>query len=159
MGELRPPGLDRKAIALTEMKAVFTTKSGSGYDDIVEKQYHFPGTYLAQVENAAGDEIIYYEPRRQADIAAGGRQAYFAMARLVSIESDPMRDGHYYARLEDFLDFDTAVPFRTPEGYFESMLQRPDGETNKGAFGRSVRNISNNDPLQSLPQAFQIMIG
>lgn len=100
------------------MKAVFTTKVGSGYDDIVEQQYHFPSTYLAQVKNAVGDWIAYYEPRRQADAGTGGRQAYFAMARVVGIQPDPRRDDHHYARLIDFLDFDTAVPFRTDDGYF-----------------------------------------
>lgn len=127
------------------MKAVFTTKIGSGYDDILEKQYHFPSTYLTQVERAVGDLIVYYEPRRQADAAVGGRQAYFAVARVLSIESDSSLNGHYYARLGDFLDFDRSVPFRNDNGYFESMLQRADGRTNKGAFGRSVRNISDEE--------------
>jgi putative restriction endonuclease len=141
------------------MKAVFTTKVGSGYDDIVEKQYHFPSTYLAQVEKAVGDLIAYYEPRRQADAAAGGRQAYFAMARVVSIESDSRRDGHYYARLGDFLDFDRPVPFRTDHGYFESMLQRADGGTSKGAFGRSVRNISDEEFALIVAAGFPLDIG
>jgi putative restriction endonuclease len=124
------------------MKAVLTTRPGSGYDDIVEERYHFPATYLAQVENAVGDLIVYYAPRRTAPNQSGGRQAYFAVARVASVERDPKRDDHYYANISDYLDFDNDVPFRTDAGdYFESILQRDDGETNRGAFGRSVRNV------------------
>jgi putative restriction endonuclease len=126
------------------MKAVLTSKRGSGYDDVVEERYHFPSTYLAQVEKAVGDFIVYYEPRRR-DEAAGGKQAYFAVARIIGVESDPNQRSHYYARIADYLDFDELVPFRGPGGYFESMLERADGRTNKGAFGRSVRNISDEE--------------
>ena len=123
------------------MKSVFTAKLGSGYDDVVEERYHFPATYLAQVQRSLGDLIVYYEPRRKLD-AAGGRQAYFAIARVMGIEGDPNRGGRYYARLSDYLDFDRSVPFKGDGGYFESKLEKADGETNKGTFGRSVRGIS-----------------
>ena len=94
------------------MKAVFATKVGSGYDDIVEEQYHFPATYLGQVTNSLGDLIAYYEPRRTAASATGGRQAYFAVARVTRIEPDLRRDGYFYAMLSEYLDFDHPVPFR-----------------------------------------------
>ncbi len=124
------------------MKAVFTTRPGSGYDDIVEERYHFPATYLAQVENAVGDFIVYYAPRRTALDQSGGRQAYFAVARVASVERDVRRDDHYYAIMSDYLDFDKDVPFRAEDGtYYEAILQRDDGGTNRGAFGRSVRNV------------------
>ena len=124
------------------MKAIFTTRIGSGYDDVVEERYHFPATYLNQVRNAVGDLIVYYEPRRQSGAATGGRQAYFAVARVTGIEPDFARQDHYYAAIGDYLDFDAPVPFRLGARFFESLLERPDGSTNKGAFGRSVRNIS-----------------
>ena len=123
------------------MKAVFTTKIGSGYDDIVEEQYHFPATYLAQVKNAVGDLIIYYEPRRKENAATGGRQAYFAVARVVAIEPDLHRDGHYFARMSDYIDLDRPIPLRVDGRSLEAALEKETGETNKGAFGRSVRNI------------------
>ncbi len=124
------------------MKAIFTTKSESEYDDVVEERYHFPVTYLNQVRNSVGDSIIYYEPRRKIGDTSGGRQAYFAVARVSEIVPNSRRTDHYYARISDYLDFDDAVPFRSGEGtYFESRLQRADGETNKGAFGRAVRNL------------------
>jgi putative restriction endonuclease len=127
------------------MKAVFTTKIGSGYDDIVEEQYHFPATYLSQVQNSLGDLIAYYEPRRKEGASAGGLQAYFAIARVAEIEADPRLQGHYFARMSDYLDLDQPVPFKIDGRFFEASLEKGGGATNKGAFGRSVRNISDEE--------------
>lgn len=126
------------------MKAVFTTKSESVYDDLPEQRYHFPRSYLRQVETALNDWIVYYEPRRgsTAPGSRGGRQSYFATARVQRIERDPAREDHFYAFVADYLDFDRAVPFKDGEHYHERGLKRIDGETNKGAFGRAVRNVS-----------------
>jgi putative restriction endonuclease len=124
-------------------KAVFTTKVTPTYDDLPEERYHFPRTYLRQVEQAVGDFIVYYEPRRASAEASsrGGRQAYFAVARLTGIQPDPTRADHYYAGITDYLDFDRPVPFRDDAHYYESALRRDDGETSKGAFGRAVRAL------------------
>jgi len=46
-------------------KAVLSTKVNPTYDDLPEQRYHFPQTYLRQVEAAVGDWIVYYEPRRE----------------------------------------------------------------------------------------------
>ena len=54
---------------------------------------------------------------------------------------DEGRRGHYYALVSQYLEFIHPVPFREGEHYFESKLQRADGKTNKGSFGRSVREI------------------
>ena len=80
-------------------KAVFTTKIEPSYDDLPEERYHIPRTYLRQVEAAAGDWIVYYEPRRaSSDLGSrGGRQAYFATARVQKIERDSSREDHFYA--------------------------------------------------------------
>jgi putative restriction endonuclease len=125
-------------------KAVFTTKSNPGYDDLPEERYHFPGTYLRQVEAAIGDWIVYYEPRRSSDSLSsrGGRQAYFATARLDKVTPDPAQQNHFYAQVSQFLPFDNAVPFRQSGHYFEAQLRRDDGGTSKGAFGRAVRSLS-----------------
>lgn len=58
-------------------KAILTTKIDPTYDDLPEERYHFPRTYLRQVEEAKGDWIIYYEPRRiSGELSSrGGRQA------------------------------------------------------------------------------------
>ncbi len=122
-------------------KVVFTHKPGSRYDDLPEWRYHFPRTYLRQVEAALGDFIVYYEPGRRGpgDNLREGRKAYFATARLVRIERDPTRGDHYYAHVEDYLEFLRPVPFREDGFYYEHRLRKGDGTVNKGAFGRAVR--------------------
>lgn len=128
-------------------KGVFTTKLSPSYDDLPEERYHFPRTYLRQVEQTLGDTIVYYEPRRgSVELSSrGGRQAYFAIARPQSITEDPRTPDHFYCHVADYLDFHRAVPFRQGETYRESLLQRDDGGTNKGAFGRSVRIVPDDE--------------
>ncbi len=121
-------------------KAIFTIKAGSGYDDRPEAYYHFPQTYLNQVRAAVGDHIIYYEPRRS-DVGSTGRQVYFATARVTDVIEDRNLAGHYYALVSEYLDFDRPVPFSEGSFYYESALRKDDGSTNKGAFGRAVREI------------------
>lgn len=41
------------------MKGIFTTRVVPDYDDLPERQYHFPRTYLRQVERCVGDWIVY----------------------------------------------------------------------------------------------------
>ncbi len=125
-------------------KAIFTSKVDPSYDDLPEQRYHFPHTYLRQVELAVGDWIIYYEPRRSSsDLSSrGGRQAYFATARVESISRDSARAEHFYAYVRDYLEFDKPVPFKDGGFYYEAGLRRTDGGTSKGAFGRAVRNIT-----------------
>ncbi|MDR3518476.1 MAG: HNH endonuclease [Azospirillaceae bacterium] len=125
-------------------KAVLTTKVEPSYDDLPEQRYHFPRTYLRQVEAALGDFIVYYEPRRSSGnlSSRGGRQAYFATARIVDIEPDTVHSDHFYAKIKDYLEFVRPVPFQEGRLYYESALQRDDGKTNKGAFGRAVRPLS-----------------
>lgn len=142
------------AVRITSMKAVLTTKLGSGYKDVVEERYHFPKTYLRQVERAVDDLIVYYEPRRSAGNNAGGRQAYFAVARIRGVLPDFEQVDHFYALVDSYLDFDRPVPFRDGSRYFETSLEREDGQTNKGAFGRSVRNISDSEFDSILREGF-----
>jgi putative restriction endonuclease len=89
-------------------KAVFTTKVLPGYKDLPEARYHFPRTYLNQVRQAVGDYIVYYEPRRSSvDLSSGGgRQSYFGVARVVEVVEDKELPDHYYALVDDYLDFD-----------------------------------------------------
>ena len=124
-------------------KVIFTTKAASSYDDRPEEYYHFPSTYLAQARSAIGDHIIYYEPRRLTveDSSRGGRQAYFATARVDEIVEDREHANHYYARISEYLSFDHPVPYLEGDFYYESALRKSDGSANKGAFGRAVRQI------------------
>ena len=137
-------------------KAIFTTKISSIYDDRPEEYYHFPRTYLAQARSAIGDYIIYYEPRRLSgkDSSRGGKQAYFATAKVDDIIEDSARADHYYAKISGYLSFDRPVPFTEGVAYYESGLQKSDGSTNKGAFGRAVRVIPDVEFDQILKAGF-----
>lgn len=136
-------------------KAVFTISPSSIYDDLPEEKYHFPKTYLRQAESTIGDWIIYYEPRRtEGQTSSAGLQAYFAVAKVERITPDQENIGHYYAHLSNFLSFDSPVPFREGNHYFESRLRKDDGTTNKGAFGRAVRNITDSEYRLILQHGF-----
>ena len=138
-------------------KAVLTTKVDPSYDDLPEDRYHFPRTYLNAAREALGDWILYYEPRRvSADLSStGGRQSYFATARIDRVERDSRRADHYYAYVEDYLEFDRPVPFREGGFYYESGLQKADGSTNKGSFGRSVRLLKDSEYSLILGSGFE----
>lgn len=142
-------------------KAVLTTKVDPTYDDLPEQRYHFPRTYLRQVEAARGDWIVYYEPRRPGGdlMKTGGRQAYFATARITDIIEDPSTPDHFYALVEDFLPFDHTVPFKEANHYYERGLRKDDGSTNKGAFGRAVRNIPDAEYDLILAAGFAHVLG
>lgn len=114
-------------------KGVFITRPQSHYDDLPEVRYHFPHTYLQTAEQTVGDWILYYEPRRN-----GGRQVYFATARVTHIQPDQLREKHYYAYLHDYLELAQPVPFREGNTYYESALRRPDGRVNLGLFQRAI---------------------
>jgi len=140
------------------LKAVFTHKAASIYDDLPEERYHFPEMYLRQVEATVGDFIIYYEPGRvgTGDRGRYGRRAYVAVAQVTSIRPDPSREAHFYADIapETYQIFHRPVPFREGEHYYERQLRRADGATSKGAFGRAVRPISDEEFAEILAAGF-----
>ena len=129
------------------MKGVFQTKISPAYDDLPESRYHFPRMYLNQVQRTVGDWIVYYEPRRSsADaLSRGGRQSYFAIARVTAVRDDKQTPDHFYADVEDYLPFDRAVPFKDGEHFFESAMRGADGRTNAGSAQRAVRNMPDNE--------------
>jgi putative restriction endonuclease len=144
-------------------KAVFTTKVTPSYKDLPERLYHFPRTYLNYVQQAVGDYIVYYEPRRSsAELSSrGGRQAYFAAARVESVIEDRTLPDHFFAIIDSstYLDFDTAVPFFEHDEYYESALKKDNGSTNKGAFGRAVRLIPDDEFDRILKAGFAPVLG
>jgi putative restriction endonuclease len=142
------------------MKGIFTTKPISSYDDLPEMRYHFPRTYLNQVERTVGDWIIYYEPRRSSaePSSRGGRQGYFATARVLRIEQDTGSTTLYYAYVDEYLEFDNIAPFSVKGHYFETALKKTDGTTSKGAFGRAVRLISNEEYQLILDYGFALNV-
>jgi putative restriction endonuclease len=60
------------------------------------------------------------------------------VAKVDQVIEDSSRPDHFYALVSDYLDFDRPVPFKRGDVYYETALQRDDGATNKGAFGRAV---------------------
>lgn len=117
-------------------KGIFISKVNPAYDDLPEIRYHFPKRYLRLAEGTLGDWILYYEPRRD-----GGRQSYFATARVVRIEADQNLTGHFYALVEDYIEFPSPVPFREGDSYYESALRKPDGSVNLGVFQWAIHHI------------------
>lgn len=142
-------------------KRFFITKVTPDYDDLPEVRYHFPQTYLRQVQAAVNDWIVYYEPRRTSGnlSSIGGQQAYFAVAQVTEISEDSVRGGHYYAHISNFLEFDHPVPFAEGGYYYESALRKPDGSTNKGAFGRAVRILPEGEYSRILAAGFAHTLG
>lgn len=129
------------------LKGVFQTKISPAYDDLPESRYHFPRMYLNQVQRTVGDWIIYYEPRRSSSdvLSRGGRQSYFAVARVKGVREDKDLADHYYADVEDYLPFDRAVPFKEGAHFYESAMRGADGRTNSGSAQRAVRNMSDEE--------------
>ncbi|MCY3807953.1 MAG: HNH endonuclease [Gemmatimonadetes bacterium] len=142
-------------------KAVLTTKVDPSYDDLPEERYHFPRTYLKAARAALGDWIVYYEPRRSSAhlSSRGGRQSYFATARIVRVDADPSLADHYYAYVEHYLEFDHPVPFRDDGLFYESRLRKEDGSVNKGMFGRSVRFLPDAEYSMILAAGFEAGTG
>ncbi len=142
-------------------KAVFTTKVTPSYNDLPEVRYHFPRAYLNQARQAVGDHIVYYEPRRSSVKLSsfGGRQSYFGVARVTAVVEDDALADHYYALVDNYLDFDRPVPFSEGSEYYESALKKADGSTNKGAFGRAVRLIPDDEFDRILKSGFAPILG
>jgi putative restriction endonuclease len=130
-------------------KSVFTHRVGSRYDDLPESKYHFPQTYLRQVERSIGDLIVYYEPRRD-----NGRQSYVATARVVDVKPDPQQPGHFYALISEYLEFPQTVPYRIGDQFFESRLRAANGTTNLGTAQRAVREVPEHEFEAILAAAF-----
>ncbi|MBD1547163.1 HNH endonuclease [Roseibium aggregatum] len=120
-------------------QAIFYHKPDSEYDDVTGKQYHFPKTYLSRVEKTLGDWIVYYGPLPPLK----GRY-YSGIAKVDAIEKDPSKEGHYYAFLSQYLDFDRPLDYTENDGY-EKKLVRPDGTVNGGVSVQAVRILDRDE--------------
>lgn len=121
-------------------KGVFMTAVTPAYDDLPEIRYHFPKRYLGIATKCLNDWILYYEPRM-----GGGRMSYFATARVTAIRPDPNLADHFYADIQDFLEFPMAVPYRDGDVFHESSLRKADGSANKGRLGWALHLIPENE--------------
>ena len=80
---------------------------------------------------------------------------------LSSVVDDAELPDHYFAIIDrtSYLDFDTPVPFQEGGEYYESALEKDDGSTNKGAFGRAVRLIPDDEFDRILKSGFAPVLG
>ena len=126
------------------MKAVFDTKPGSAYDDVLTRHYQFPRRYLSIVQATLGDWVVLRRPR-----ADGGNLAYFAVARVVGLDPDPASPALTFARFADYLEFDQNVSWRGEGRYAEQALREmPIKEVGVYLRGRSVRSLTDTDFAQ-----------
>jgi putative restriction endonuclease len=123
----------RRLVGLQMTNAVFVHKPDSGYDDQPDRHYHFPKSYLSRVQKTIGDRVVYYGP-----INSEPGRFYTAVARVLGVRDDQARDGHYYADVVDYIDFDRRVEYRANGGY-ERKLVMPDGSINGGTAQSAVR--------------------
>lgn len=132
-------------------KGVFLHRTDSPYRDYPERQYQFPKRYLKRAAQCVGDWIVYYEPKK------GGRQAYFAVARLEKIVEDPVLPDMHVALLEQgtYLEFDFPVPFSDDGEIRETSVLSADGTANRGALQWSVRPLSDWDFAAICEAGFQ----
>lgn len=125
------------------MKGVVEISGDSRYDNFITERHHFPNDYLNVAEALVGNWIVYRETR-----AARGRMAYIATALVDRIDPDPASPTHFYARVQNFLQFDKAVPYRDAEGSFtERFLREMARSTDAGRTlrGASVRHLEDED--------------
>ncbi len=122
------------------MKGIFDTKTGSTYDDHIDRHYHFPRKYLELAKRTVGDWIVYRELTRDR-----GQQGYVAVAMVDCIKPSEHSNGSsYYAFLSNYTLFDTLVPFA--RGHYESHLRgRPHHILGPALQGRSVRELKEHD--------------
>ena len=122
-------------------KVVLTQKDDSGYKDEPGRLYHFPARYLRAALAAIGDACLFYAPRRSSADPNAHRMSYWATAVITDIRPDPHLSDHYFADLDQFLEFTNPVTLQTESGRFwESKLDR-DGKLNGGSIRISVRPI------------------
>ncbi len=126
------------------MKAVFGVKIDSVYDDEISRRYHFgaDSNYLSITREAVGDWVVFRETRRN-----GGRRAYVATARVISVERDSERAKHWYAYVDHYLDLPTPRPFVVAGRYAETALRAIADPRRMGQAlqGKSMRPILNED--------------
>lgn len=113
------------------------------YDDSPADQYQFPKQYLGRTQDAAGDWIVYLEPKKLRN-----SRGYFAIARVQKIIPDPKVPDMFLAVIEpgSYLDFARPVPFGDQDGPIERGLLNESGRLS-GRAQSAVRPISSADFL------------
>lgn len=96
-----------------------------------------------------GDLCLSYEPQRE------GRASYTSMARIDDLVEDWDRPGYWYLKLAEKIDFPEPVHYRLGE----ARLVKEDGTHNRGLFGRSIREASDEDFQRIVRFGFAAVIG
>jgi putative restriction endonuclease len=118
---------------------IFYHKADSQYDDLPDQYYHFPSQYLGRVNNCLGDRIIYYGP------LSGNKSRYYTgVARVVRVREDTVKSGHYYADVDEYIDFDEPIDYLKGGGWERKLIQ-PDGSINAGRAVQAVRIITSEE--------------
>jgi putative restriction endonuclease len=78
---------------------------------------------------------------------------------VTDITEDPSLPDHFYASIDSYLPFDHDVPFLDGGSYYEGKLVKEDGSTNKGAFGRAVRHLSDREYDRIVLAGFAHVLG
>lgn len=125
---------------------VFMLRPDSIYDDSPDEQYQFPKQYFGRAKEAAGDWIVYLEPKKVRD-----SRGYFAAARVQEIIPDPNLPDMFLAVIEpgSYLEFARPVPFSDRNGPIERGLLNEYGRLS-GRAQSAVRPISPMDFLNIL---------
>ena len=142
--------LDQAAIKIYtfEMKAVFSQKPDSPYDDVTGVRYNFPKQYLDRVKQTVSDYIVYYE-----EFPGVTGRYYTGVAKVTEIIPDKSTEGRHYAMLTNFLNFVTRVDYRKQGGY-EKKLISSDGTVNFGTAMNAVRLISDSEFVSIIEAGF-----
>lgn len=124
--------------------AVITENDESQWDDETGSRYHFPKVYAAIIP--PGTQVIYYKGRLKNKDYADKRKSpdphYFGTGVIGQVVPDPASTkGDLFAHIENYEEFDTAIPFKDAGQYLETI---PDSK--RSNYWRSaVRAISEAD--------------
>ena len=121
------------------MKAVFVHKPNSQYDDVKGVRYHFPKLYFSRVSQVVGDWFVYYE-----QLGRKGQLFYTGCGKIRVVVPDQNLSDHYYAEVEEYIDFDRPLYYREQNG-FEIKLVSEYGKVNGGTAQSAVRLISDSE--------------
>lgn len=84
-------------------------REGSGYQDRIGLQYHFPRKYYNQL-TLPNIEFIYYEPKKN------GKGEYFGYGRVGKITQDPDETGQFFAEISGYHAFRSPVAYKDDDG-------------------------------------------
>jgi putative restriction endonuclease len=106
------------------MAVVIVENDLSQWEDETGSVYHFPSRYKSML--VQGMEVIYYKGRIKDKAFTSERLSnaphYFGKARIAKIDADTRNNkGDYFAFIENFVRFESAVPLKVNGTYLETI--------------------------------------